>query len=122
VARGAASRRLVAGSALGYLAGKALVYTLLGVAVTLAGQRLAQQSIPVIIVARKVLGPAMLVLGLYLLGAVTLRFSLGHGLADRLEARVGAGDAGRLPYRNGRHDVADEARRASRLRRIPCRP
>jgi MYXO-CTERM domain-containing protein len=94
VARGAGSRQAVAGSALGYLAGKVLVYTLLGLAVTLAGQRLAQQSIPIIIVARKVLGPAMVVLGLYLLGAVPLRFSVGQALADRVESRAGPGTAG----------------------------
>ncbi|HEY3062418.1 MAG TPA: sulfite exporter TauE/SafE family protein [Chloroflexota bacterium] len=94
VARGAASRSAVAGSATGYVVGKMLVYTLLGLAVALAGQRLAQQSIPVIVVARKVLGPAMIVLGLYLLGFLPLRLSLRHGLAERVERRVGGGALG----------------------------
>jgi cytochrome c biogenesis protein CcdA len=84
----------MARSALAYLLGKALVYTLLGIAVMLAGRQLAQSSIPVAVVARKVLGPVMLLLGLHLLGWVPLRFSLGQGPAAWLEARVGAGTLG----------------------------
>lgn len=94
VARRAGDRRAVAGSTLAYLLGKALVYTILGVLVILAGQQLAQSSIPVIVLARKVLGPLMILLGLYLLGVLPLRFSAGQGLADWLEARAGAGVPG----------------------------
>jgi cytochrome c-type biogenesis protein len=94
LAHGAGDRRAVARSALAYLLGKALVYTLLGIAVMLAGRQLAQSSIPVAVVARKVLGPAMLLLGLHLLGWVPLRFSLGQGPAAWLEARVSAGTLG----------------------------
>jgi cytochrome c-type biogenesis protein len=94
VARGAGSPGAVAERTIGYLLGKTLVYTLLGVAVALAGQRLAQQSIPIIIIARKVLGPAMILLGLYMLGVLPLRFSIGQGLAGRIEARVGSSGIG----------------------------
>jgi len=94
VARVAGDRRALAANALAYLLGKALVYTVVGVAVILAGQQLAQLSIPVIIVARKVLGPLMILLGLFLLGLVPLRFSPGHGLAAWLEARAGASAGG----------------------------
>jgi len=94
VARGAGSPGAVAERTIGYLLGKTLVYTLLGVAVALAGQRLAQQSIPIIVVARKVLGPAMILLGLYMLGVVPLRFSIGHGVADRIEARASSSALG----------------------------
>jgi len=95
VVRGAdAGGRGWAVSAAAYLAGKALVYTLVGAAVILAGQRLAQASIPVIVAARKVLGPLMVLLGLHMLGLVRLRFSLGQGLAERIEARAGAGAGG----------------------------
>jgi cytochrome c-type biogenesis protein len=94
VARGAGQGPAIARSAVAYLFGKALVYTLLGVAVIVSGQQLAQQSIPVVVAARKTLGPLMLVLGFYLLGLVPLRFSLGHGLADWIEARAGPGAAG----------------------------
>lgn len=94
LARGAGDRRAVAGSALAYLCGKAFVYTVLGLAVILAGRQLAQSSIPVIVIARKVPGPLMILLGLYLVGLVPLRLSLGQGLAGWLEARAGSGSSG----------------------------
>src|SRR5437867_4379684 len=94
VARGAGDRRAVAWSALAYLLGKALVYTAVGVAVILAGRQVALGSIPVIVVARKVLGPLMVLLGLYLLRLIPLRFSVGFGLAEWLEARAGPGAGG----------------------------
>src|SRR6266536_1606594 len=68
VARAGGARRSIALNAVAYLLGKALAYTILGVAVILAGRQLAQSTIPVIVVARKVLGPLMVLLGLYLLG------------------------------------------------------
>jgi hypothetical protein len=94
VARAGGPRGSVAVNAMAYLLGKALVYTVVGVTVILVGRQLAQSSIPVIVVARKALGPLMIVLGLHLLGLLPLRFSFGHGLTDRLEARAGAGVAG----------------------------
>lgn len=94
VARRADDRRAVALSTLAYLLGKVLVYTVLGAAVILAGQQLAQNTIPFIVVVRKVLGPVMILLGLYLLGLVPLRFSLGQGLAGWVEERAGSGTGG----------------------------
>jgi cytochrome c-type biogenesis protein len=94
VARAGGARRSVAVNAVAYLLGKVLVYTLLGVAVILAGRQLAQGSIPIIVMTRKVLGPLMILLGLYLLGLVPLRFSLGAGPAGWLEARGAAGAGG----------------------------
>lgn len=94
VARRAADRGAVARGALAYLLGKMVVYTVLGVAVILAGRQLAQGLIPAIGVARKVAGPLMLVLGLLLLGFVPLRFSLGRAGAAWLEARAGSGARG----------------------------
>src|SRR5881296_3732098 len=57
VARNAGDRGATTRSTLAYLLGKALVYTIVGAAVMLAGQQLAQSTIPVIQVARRVLGP-----------------------------------------------------------------
>ncbi len=94
VARGAEDRRAVAGRALAYLLGKALVYTALGGAVILAGRELSTRLIPLVVVARKAFGPLMLLLGLYLLGLVPLRFALGRGMARRLQARAGTGAGG----------------------------
>lgn len=94
VARGAGERGAVARNALGYLLGKLLVYTIVGVIVILLGRQLAVSSIPVIVLARKVLGPLMILLGLYLLGLVPLRFSVGQGVAGWLQARAGSGAGG----------------------------
>jgi len=94
VARAGGARRSIALNAVAYLLGKALAYTLIGSAVILTGRQLAQNSIPVIVVARTVLGPLMILLGLYLLGLVPLRFSLGDGLTGWLEARTGPGAGG----------------------------
>lgn len=94
VARDAGNQHGIARRALAYVLGKAFAYTLIGVVVILAGQQVAQSSIPVIAVVRKVLGPLMILLGLYLLGLIPLRVSLGGGLAARVEARAGSGTSG----------------------------
>ena len=48
------------------------MYSVVGTVVILAGRQLSGQSIPVVIVARKVLGPLMIILALHLLGFVPL--------------------------------------------------
>lgn len=74
--------------------GKALVYTVLGVAVILAGRELSTRLIPIVVVARKAFGPLMLLHGLHVLGLAPLRFSLGRGLTAWLAARSGGGTGG----------------------------
>lgn len=92
--RAGGARRSIAVNATAYLFGKVLVYTLVGVAVILAGRQLAQGTIPIVVVARRALGPLMILLGLYFLGLVPLRFPLGQGLTDWLEARARPGAGG----------------------------
>jgi len=75
--------------ALAYVAGKVTVYTLVGAAVVLAGLQLQAVSIPVVVVARKALGPLMIVVGLVLLGLWRPRISVGNQLAARLRGGVG---------------------------------
>lgn len=88
--RAECSRPLLAG--LAYAAGKAVVYLLLGLAVVLLGQAIAQSAIPVIQVVRRLLGPLMLIGGLVLLGVLRARIApaLGERIAtfavDRLDA------------------------------------
>ncbi len=78
-----------------YVAGKMLMYSLAGGAVILAGMQLQAAAIPVVVAARKVLGPLMLVLGLGLLGLVRFPRSLRPDLAARLEGwSSGRGAAG----------------------------
>lgn len=95
VARGAAhvgGRAAVARCVIAYVGGKVLVYTAVGLVVIVAGRELV--PIAAIVVVRKALGPLMIVLGLYFLGLVPLRFSVGQGIADWIEARAGAGAGG----------------------------
>ncbi len=95
VARRAGAPGAVALNAAAYILGKALMYMLLGLTVVLAGRELAAQgSIPVIVAARKALGPGMILLGLHLLGLMRLPFAFGQGLAGRLEGRSGSGAGG----------------------------
>ncbi|MGH2376850.1 MAG: sulfite exporter TauE/SafE family protein [Candidatus Limnocylindria bacterium] len=83
-------RPLIAGIA--YVAGKALIYALLGGAFVILGSALATSTIPVIQVVRRVLGPLMILIGLVLVGALRSRLTLGLGervaasAADRLDA------------------------------------
>lgn len=74
--------------ALAYVAGKVAVYSLAGGTVVLAGLQLQDHSIPVIIAARKALGPLMIVVGLGLVGLVPLRARFGQRLASRLSQRM----------------------------------
>ena len=83
--------------ALAFVAGKVTVYTLIGGLVILAGLQLQAASIPVVIVARKILGPLMVVVGLGLLGTLRLRASFGQQWALRLRDRL-AGHGHRGAY------------------------
>lgn len=83
------------GLALAYIAGKVTIYSIAGLAVVLAGQGLQTASIPVVVAARRALGPLMLVVGLGLLGVWQPRLGAGQRLALRLRARLhGTGTRG----------------------------
>lgn len=76
-----------------YTAGKALVYATLGLAFVVVGNALATSSIPVVVAARKVIGPLMLLVGLMLLGVLRVRVpvSLGDRVAAYASDRLDAG-------------------------------
>ena len=74
--------------ALAYSLGKVLVYTLTGGAVIILGLRLEQAAIPVAVVARKAIGPLMIVIGLGLVGLIRLRGSAGTWVASWLRSRL----------------------------------
>ncbi len=78
-----------------YVLGKVLVYSAVGGLVVLLGLRLQAGSIPVVVVARKALGPLMVLAGLGMLGVIRLRGTLGRrwsqGLRDRLPTEGVAG-------------------------------
>jgi cytochrome c biogenesis protein CcdA len=71
-------------SALAYAAGKVAIYSLAGALVILAGLQLQAVSIPVVIVARKLLGPLMVAAGLGLLGVIRLRGAFGQRVSWKL--------------------------------------
>jgi sulfite exporter TauE/SafE len=80
--------------ALAYVAGKVSVSSVVGAAVIVAGLQLQATSIPVILVARKALGPLMVIIGLMLAGAWRPRVTLGQTLSVPLlvvAALLGAG-------------------------------
>ena len=74
----------VLSASLAYIAGKVLVYSVVGGLVVLLGLQLQGASIPVVLVARRLLGPLMLLVGLGLLGWVRLPGRFGLGLSRRL--------------------------------------
>lgn len=74
--------------ALAYTIGKVLVYMLAGGAVIFLGLKLQQSAIPVVVVARKLVGPLMILIGLSFLGLIRLRGSFGEGLGRWLQSRL----------------------------------
>lgn len=72
--------------ALAYTLGKALVYTLTGSAVILLGLKLDQTAVPVVVAARKAIGPLMIIIGLGLVGLFRLRGSFGASLSSWLRS------------------------------------
>ncbi len=75
-----------------FVAGKVTVYLLVGGVVVLLGLRLNQISgtaIPVVVFARRALGPLLIVAGLFMLGLLKTQFSLGGQFATWLEEKVG---------------------------------
>lgn len=77
--------------ALAYTLGKALVYTVVGAAAIGLGLRLQEAAVPVVVVARRVLGPLLILLGLVFLGLVRLRLPVGGRLAAAMQRRAAPG-------------------------------
>ena len=84
------SHRVMA-SALAYLLGKVIVYSVLAALIVVAGLQLSSTMVPVVVVARKALGPLLIILGFLMLGVLKLNFSIGQGLSNWLEDRARKG-------------------------------
>ena len=92
LARRAGEPRSLLAQTFAYLAGKGTVYLLVGAAIVLLGLQvgqISQTAIPVIAVTRRLLGPLLIVVGLFLAGIFKIRFSVGQHLTERLEAKIG---------------------------------
>lgn len=94
ITRSGADYGAVTRSSLAYLAGKATVYTLVGSAVILLGVQLQQSAIPVIIAARRAMGPLLILVSLLMLGVFRLNVSFGLRLSAWVEARAKGSGAG----------------------------
>lgn len=80
-----------------YLLGKIVLFSLFGVLFWFFGQQISRDFIPLFASARKLLGPLLVVIGLFLLGRVRLPFQLGarfssfmRNIADRIGGKGGA--------------------------------
>lgn len=78
-------------SAAAYVAGKAAMYSGFGLLAVLMGQGLQAAAIPTVVVARKLLGPLMILIALAMLRVWRPRWGFGHRLSLRFRERVGAG-------------------------------
>ncbi len=87
ISRGVGDGR-VWSEALAYTSGKVLIYMFTGGAVIFLGLRLQETAIPVVVAARKVIGPLMILIGLGLVGLIRLRGSVGSRLASWLQSRL----------------------------------
>lgn len=75
-----------------FVAGKVTVYLLVGGLIVLLGLQLNQltgTALPVMVVARRALGPLLIAVGLFMLGVLRSRLSLGGRFSAWLEAKVG---------------------------------
>ncbi|MBI2461819.1 MAG: sulfite exporter TauE/SafE family protein, partial [Candidatus Rokubacteria bacterium] len=75
-------------AAAAYALGKVTVYTVAGALIIVLGLQLQAAAIPVVVTARKLLGPLMIVVGLVMLGWLPLRTRFGQRLAVRLAGRL----------------------------------
>lgn len=89
ISRDVGETERVTRSALAYLLGKAVVYSLVGGAAILLGLQLAQVSIPVVVFTRKALGPILILLGLLMLGIIKVSLPFFARLAEKLRRGLG---------------------------------
>ncbi|MBI1880299.1 MAG: sulfite exporter TauE/SafE family protein [Chloroflexi bacterium] len=76
---------------LAFVTGKVTVYLLIGGAIVLLGlqlNQLSQTAIPVVVVARRALGPLLIGVGLLMLGLFQAHVSLGSRVSSWLQAKV----------------------------------
>ena len=77
------------GLSLAYILGKSTTYTLLGALAWMLGRGLSVLLLPIVEAVRVWLGPALIVMGMALLGGLPWRRMVGARLSSRLEERIG---------------------------------
>lgn len=80
-----------------YLLGKVVLFSVFGLLFWVFGQQISRELIPLFASARKLLGPLLIVIGLFLLGWIRLPFQFGarfsalmHSIAERAGGKGGA--------------------------------
>lgn len=68
-----------------YVLGKVLVYSLLGLMFWVFGKSISNQSIPVFVYARKLVGPLLIIIGLFLIGWLKLPGNVGFRLSNAIK-------------------------------------
>ncbi|TLS50129.1 sulfite exporter TauE/SafE family protein [Paenibacillus antri] len=70
-----------------YLLGKVAVFSVLGIIFFLFGRELSTDFIPLFSWSRKLLGPLLIIIGLFMLGLISLQVSLGTRLSQWLQGK-----------------------------------
>ena len=88
ISRDVSDEKRITRSALAYVLGKILIYSIVGGVTIVLGIRLHQVSIPVVVFTRKALGPVLILLGLLMLGIVKISLPIFARVADRLRQNL----------------------------------
>lgn len=99
LSRDAGAPHQVWAKTIAFISGKVTVYSLVGAGIVLMGLQLNQISstaVPVAIFARRALGPLLILVGLFMVGALKSRLSAGGRLSAWIEAKA-RGKQGLLP-------------------------
>lgn len=91
VSRESTGSRHFMAAALAYMLGKVTVYSLIGLLVVVAGLELSSMAVPVAVVARKAIGPALILVGIIMLADLKWGRFLGSGVSGWLEDRARRG-------------------------------
>ncbi len=92
LSRGVDDGRKLLGQTLAFIAGKVTVYALVGgvlVALGLQINQITETAVPVVVFARRALGPLLVVVGLFMLGVLASRLSIGDRVSAWLYNRAG---------------------------------
>ncbi|MGH2536370.1 MAG: cytochrome c biogenesis CcdA family protein [Candidatus Promineifilaceae bacterium] len=99
LSRRAEEPRRMWGQTIAFVAGKVTVYLLLGglvVALGLQFSQLTEKLVPGVVVARRILGPLLVIVGLLMVGVLKSRLSLGGRFSTWVEEKA-QGRSGLLP-------------------------
>lgn len=83
-----------------FMLGRLSMYSIIGITVILLGIQMTAvtESIPVLVWIRKLLGPFFIITGLYFLGLISFRFSLGLKLSQKWKQKVKASNHWLAPF------------------------